>query len=188
MERGEIILLSGTSSSGKSTIAKGLQARFNKSFLHLKLDGFIEMLPRTDDWAMFQQMIHGMNRAIAAMAEVGNNLIVDHVLIDNAWLNQCLLLLSRNYVLFVGVDCPLEELERREQERDARRQGFARQQFENIHKGKIYDVRVNTFELNPDECVERVIMFYKNEKPTAFQKMRTEIKKAQRTGLKAKDF
>lgn len=174
MERGKIILLSGTSSSGKSTLAKGLQKILDAPFLHLQLDGFIEMLPLTDDWEMFQQMVRGMNRAIAAMAGEGNNLIVDHVLIDNVWLKQCLENLRENYVLFVGVDCPLEELERRERARDARRQGFARQQFEAIHEGKIYDVSVNTFEMSADECVEKVINFYRNETPTAFQKMRIE--------------
>jgi chloramphenicol 3-O phosphotransferase len=174
MKRGKIILLSGTSSSGKSTLAKGLQKVLDEPFLHLQLDGFIEMLPRTDDWEMFRQMVRGMNSAIAAMSEEGNNLIVDHVLIDNDWLDQCVQLFGENYVLFVGVDCPLEELERRETERDARRRGFARQQFENIHKGKIYDVLMNTFEMKPDECVAKVVDFYKSETPTAFQRMRIE--------------
>lgn len=167
-------MLSGTSSSGKSTLAKGLQKILDEPFLHLQLDDFIGMLPRTDDWEMFQQMVRGMNRAVAAMADEGNNLIVDHVLIDNDWLDQCLENLRENYVLFVGVDCPLGELERRESQRDARRQGFARQQFESIHKGKIYDVLVNTFEMSADECVEKVVSFYRTEKPEAFQKLRIE--------------
>ena len=174
MKRGKIILLSGASSSGKSTLAKGLQKILDEPFLHLQLDAFIKMLPRTDDWEMFRQMVRGMNRSIAAMTEEGNNLIVDHVLIDNEWLKQCLDILCENYVLFVGVDCPLDELERREKKRDARRQGFARQQFENIHKGRIYDVLVNTFEVKPDECVEKVFDFYRNESPTAFERMRNE--------------
>lgn len=169
-------MLSGTSSSGKSTLAKGLQKILDEPFLHVQLDAFIEMLPRTDDWEMFCQMVRGMNRAIAALADEGNNLIVDHVLIDSGWLRQCVEVLRGHYVLFVGVDCPLEELERREQTRDARRQGFARQQFENIHKGKIYDVRVNTFEMTPDECVAKVFDFYKNEAPAAFEKIRLENK------------
>jgi chloramphenicol 3-O phosphotransferase len=103
----------------------------------MQLDSYIEMLPRTDDWEMFQRMVRGLNRSIAVMSEEGNNLIVDHVLVDSAWLSQLLALLRERYVLFVGLHCPLGELERRERERDVRRQGFARQQFENIHKGKL---------------------------------------------------
>jgi chloramphenicol 3-O phosphotransferase len=175
MEHGKVILISGTSSSGKSTLAKGLQKLLGDPFLHLQLDSYIEMLPRTDDWEMFQRMVRGLNRSVAAMAEEGNNLIVDHVLIDNAWLEQLLELLHGHYVLFVGLDCPLEELERREQERDARRQGFARQQFDNIHTGKIYDLKLDTSVLSADESVARVLEFYNYNKPRAFAEMRAKV-------------
>jgi chloramphenicol 3-O phosphotransferase len=174
MEHGKIILISGTSSSGKSTLAKGLQKSLADPFLHLQLDSYIEMLPRTDDWEMFQRMVRGLNRSVAVMAEEGNNLIVDHVLIDNAWLNQLLELLYKNYVLFVGLHCLLEELERREQKRDARRQGFARQQFDNIHTGKIYDLKLDTSVFSAEECVERVVDFYNKNEPRAFEEMRAK--------------
>jgi len=169
MEHGKIILISGTSSSGKSTLAKGLQKSLADPFLHMQLDSYIEMLPRTDDWEMFQRMVRGMNRSIAVMAEEGNNLIVDHVLIDNVWLKQLLELLRNHYVLFVGLVCALDEVERREKKRDARRQGFARQQIENIHKGKIYDLELDTSILSAERCVERVVEFYNHEQPEAFQ-------------------
>jgi chloramphenicol 3-O phosphotransferase len=174
MKRGKIILLNGTSSSGKSTLAKGLQRVLSEPFLHFQLDAFIEMLPRTDDSEIFRTMVRGMNQSVVAMSNEGNNLIVDHVLINSDWLLQLLEVLHENDVLFVGIDCPLEELDRREKMRDAGRQGFARQQFENIHKDKIYDVSINTFELKPDECVQKVLDFYQNRKPTAFKKLRIE--------------
>ena len=174
MEHGKIILISGASSSGKSTLAKGLQKSLADPFLHLQLDSYIEMLPRTDDWEMFQRMVRGLNRSVAVMTEEANNLIVDHVLIDNAWLEQLLELLRERYVLFVGLHCPLEELERRESERDARRQGFARQQFENIHAGKIYDLKLDTSVLRAEECVERVLDFYNRNEPQAFEEMRAK--------------
>jgi chloramphenicol 3-O phosphotransferase len=175
MEHGKVILISGTSSSGKSTLAKGLQKSLIDPFLHMQLDSYIEMLPRTDDWEMFQRMVRGLNRSIAVMADEGNNLIVDHVLIDNAWLKQLLELLHEHYVLFIGLHCPLAELERREQERDARRQGFARQQFENIHKSKLYDLELDTSILSAEECMVRVLEFYTHKQPSAFQKMQGGI-------------
>lgn len=172
---GKVILISGTSSSGKSTLAKDLQKSLTEPFLHMQLDSYIEMLSRTDDWEIFQRMVKGFNRSIAVMAEEGNNLIVDHVLIDNAWLKQLLELLCDHYLLFIGLYCPLDELERREQKRDARRQGFARQQFENIHKGKIYDLELDTSILSSESCVERVVEFYNHERPRAFRQMRDVI-------------
>ena len=175
MGHGKIILISGTSSSGKSTLAKGLQRSLSEPFLHLQLDSYIEMLPRTDDAEMFRRMVRGLNRSIAVMSEEGNNLLVDHVLIDNAWLNQLLDLLGERYVLFVGLHCPLDELERRERTRDARRQGFARQQIGSIHKGKTYDLELDTSVLSPEECVARVLKFYNQGQPAAFERMRGAI-------------
>ncbi len=172
MNLGKIIFLNGASSSGKSVLAAALQKRLAEPFLHLQLDTFIEMLPRTNDVDMFLRMANGMHRSIAAMSEEQNNLIVDHVLIEKIWLNQCLELLSERYVLFVGLHCPLKELERRERERDARRQGFARAQLEKIHKDKIYDLELNTQALSVQECALQVLEFYDTKQPAAFDRMR----------------
>jgi chloramphenicol 3-O phosphotransferase len=172
MGYGKIILISGTSSSGKSTLAKGLQQSLPEPFLHLQLDSYIGMLPRTDDVEMFQRMVRGLNRSIAVMSEEGNNLLVDHVLIDNAWLSQLLELLGGRHVLFVGLHCHLDELERRERMRDAGRQGFARQQLGSIHQGKTYDLEIDTSVLSPAECVAQVLKFYNQGRPAAFERMR----------------
>ncbi len=150
-----------------------------EDFLHLQLDAFIHMLPRTDDLEMFMRMVSGMNSSIAAMSDEQNNLIVDHVVVDKTWMDQCLELLGDRYVLFIGLHCPLEELERRERERDSRRQGFARAQIENIHRGKIYDIELNTHSTSVERCAELVLDFYNTKRPTAFDRMRTAA------GLKA---
>jgi chloramphenicol 3-O phosphotransferase len=170
--RGTVILLSGTSSSGKSTLARGLQERLGNTFLHLELDAFIRMMADPGDPVLFERMVSGMNRAVAGLAEAGNDLIVDHVLVDNKWLKQLLDLLAEATVYFVGVDCSLPELERREKLRDARRQGFASQQFEAIHRGKIYDILVDTERLSPEECLSVVSRFLASEPPTAFERLR----------------
>ncbi len=172
MVPGKIIFLNGASSSGKSSIAKEVQKRLAEPFLHLELDAFIQMLPRLDDGELFMRMVRGMNRSIAAMSDEGNNLIVDHVLIEPVWLQQCLDLLRDRYVLFIGLHCPLEELERRERSRDARRQGFARAQLPKIHKGKLYDLELDTHALSAEQCADQVLEFYNTKQPTAFDKMR----------------
>ena len=153
-------------------MAKELQKRLKEDFLHLQLDAFIEMLPRTDDIDLFMKMVAGMNRCIAAMTEAGNNLIVDHVLVDKSWMDQCLEYLGGRYVLFVGLSCPLEELERREKNRDKRRQGFARAQIKNIHLKKQYDIELDTHALTVEQCAEKVLDFYRTKRPTAFAEMR----------------
>ena len=172
MSPGKIIYLNGVSSSGKSSIAIELQKRLTEDFFHVRLDAFIDMLPHTDDMDMFMRMVSGMNRSIAAMAEEQNNLIVDNVVIEKVWMDQTLELLGGHYVLFVGLSCPLKELERREQKHGKRRQGFARAQIKNIHQGKIYDIELDTHALSVEQCVEQVLDFYNSQRPTAFDKMR----------------
>lgn len=173
MNQGKIIFLNGVSSAGKSVLAAELQKRLAEPFLHFQLDSFIKMLPPTNDVDMFLRMANGMHRSIAAMSEEQNNLIIDHVLIEKNWLDQCLELLNDRYVLFIGLYCPLKELERRERGRDPKRQGFARAQLEKIHKDKIYDLKLNTETLSVQDCALKVLKFYNTKQPTAFDKMRS---------------
>jgi len=175
MDSGKIIFLNGVSSSGKSTLAIELQKSLTEDYFHIQLDDFIKMMPRTDDMDMFYRMVDGMHRSIVAMSDAQNNLIVDHVLIEPIWMKQCLEFLGGRYVLFVGLFCPLKELERREQKRDSRRQGFAKAQIENIHTDKIYDIELDTNKLNAEQCVEHVLDFYKNKQPSSFEKMREKL-------------
>jgi len=46
MNTGKIILLNGTSSSGKSTLLRGLQQVLSQPYLEMGLDKFIWMLPK----------------------------------------------------------------------------------------------------------------------------------------------
>lgn len=168
---GKVIFISGASSSGKTTLAAGLQQKLPEPFLHVQMDSFISMLPPDSDWSLFRKMVRGMNRSILAMAEEGNNLIVDTVLFERDWLLQCLELLHEHYVLFIGLHCPLGELERRERTRGPSGQGYARQQLKGIHKDRIYDIELDTGALEPLACEERVLDFYSNRQPAAFSKM-----------------
>ena len=174
MKQGKIIFLNGASSSGKSTIARLLQERLEEPFLHMQLDAFIDMLPRVND-DLVLKMAPGFHQSIAAMARAGNNVIADHVLVaDGHWLRECVHLLT-GYVLFVGLHCPLPELERRERGREARRQGFARAQFDIVHRGKVYDVEFDTSQLKPVQCVQEIIAFYSDQEPTAFLQLRQSL-------------
>ncbi len=106
-----IILLNGTSSSGKTTIAKQLQQQLPTPFMHVQVDTFAEMLPEgfleNGDpelrRATGPKLISGYHRALAALAEAGNDLIVDHVIPSPKWFAECVTLFAPYRVLFVGV-------------------------------------------------------------------------------------
>ena len=108
---------------------------------------------------------------LPALATAGNNLIVEHIVETSAWMHRLLHLLDQIDVFFVGVHCPLPELERRESERGNRRIGEAQADYKIVHTFGIYDFEVlSTLPL--DENVNALISAWKTrQRPSAFQKM-----------------
>jgi chloramphenicol 3-O phosphotransferase len=118
-------------------------------------------------------IIAGFHAAAAAIAHAGNLVIIDDVLEEEPpWIEHMLALFDGLDVTFVGVHCPLEELERREKKRGDRRPGMARQQFEQVHAQAIYDVEVDTVALSPGECASMVIKCMgAKQRPSAFERL-----------------
>ena len=84
-------------------------------------------------WTLEEEthIIAGFHAAAAATARAGNLVIIDDVLEENPpWIESLLTLFEGIEVIFVGVYCPLEELEGREQARGNRKPGQARIPFE----------------------------------------------------------
>jgi Chloramphenicol phosphotransferase-like protein len=83
---------------------------------------------------------------------------------------------SNHPVLFVGVDCPLEELERRERERGDRSPGQAKWQYEHIHGHATYDITVNTFEMTIEACADTITsMMDRPEDWKAFKTLKNQL-------------
>ena len=106
MDKGTVIILNGTSSSGKTSIVKALQEVLDEPYLDAGIDKFLFMLPkcylneplwhRVIDYfyadpinrtglsikagPVGHRVIAGMHRSIAALARAGNNVVADHVL------------------------------------------------------------------------------------------------------------
>jgi len=149
----QIIFLHGASSSGKSTLARALQAALPEPFWHYSIDhlrdsGVLPMvrfksgeLSWTDQRAAF---FDGFHRSVAAFADAGNNLILEHILDTPGWQQQLATLLASHDMLFVGLHCGLDELKRREAARGDRPAGSAEADFTSIHAGRRYDVEIHT--------------------------------------------
>jgi chloramphenicol 3-O phosphotransferase len=169
-----VILLNGVGSAGKSSIAKALQTITAEPFLHVAMDAFLDMMPARywdhPDGLVFEtaqqdgkptvviksgpvvdRTLHGMRRAVAAMAHAGNNLIVDDVLLENEMAEYAALLADVTFHA-VGVFAPLDVLEARERERGDRLIGLARWQYDRVHDGKRYDLELDTGTATPMEC------------------------------------
>jgi len=164
-----IILLNGTSSAGKTTLAKSLQQVMDAPYLHAPIDSFEDMMPGHERlgepgsrlWqSVFNRMLSGFHHSVAALAAAGSNLIVDHVLVQGVepenWLTECLDLLTPFTVYFIGVHCPLEELLRRERARGDRGEGQAERQLSQVHRHGVYDLELDTSVLSAEQCALKV--------------------------------
>ncbi len=159
----DIIFLNGTSSSGKTTLSKALQDQLEEVYLHVPLDAFGVMFPQSKlgDQELCAsaepKLFAGFYSCVAALVRCGNKVIVDTVAFKHQ--EQIFLPLFRSFrVVYVGVKCPLEELERREKARGDRAVGLARHQFSE-HGFLRYDVEVDTHEHSAEECAALIKRF-----------------------------
>jgi chloramphenicol 3-O phosphotransferase len=163
-----IIVLNGTSSSGKSSLARALQARMAAPIQHLQLDAFRRMEPN-DYWEAWHEqdpelvalkhagLCRAMHAALSEYARHGLDVIFDTVLWHREDWRYLLEDLDGLPVYLVGVTCELEELARREQARGDREAGLAAGQFKAIHTGKVYDFQVDTTTSSTEQCAGEVL-------------------------------
>jgi chloramphenicol 3-O phosphotransferase len=172
-----VVLLHGTSSSGKTTVARAIQGLSEEPWLYLGIDAFwgaiderwMEHGPRASEgfaWMedstivagpVGQRLAAGMRGAVAAVARAGNDLLVDDVFIDPSWLDAWRRELAGLRWLLVGVMAPIEVLEQRESARGNRIAGEARSQVDVIHIGIDYDVSVDTSRQSPEQCARAIL-------------------------------
>jgi chloramphenicol 3-O phosphotransferase len=180
MSGGKIILLNGASSSGKSTLARAIQARIEEPFWHISIDHLRDagVLPLARiksgefSWkAMRAAFFEGFDMSLAAYAQAGNNLIVEHIVETPDWMARLVRLLAPYDVFFVGVHCDLDELERREAARGDRPVGDARRDFETIHRHATYDFEIDTTRKRGDEAERAIAAWRARGAPSAFARM-----------------
>jgi chloramphenicol 3-O-phosphotransferase/GNAT superfamily N-acetyltransferase len=187
MTPGTILLLNGTSSSGKTCILEALQTMLVEPYLNAGIDKFIWMLPKryldrplwddvlgraTEAGEMGQRLFSGMHHAIVTLSRAGLNVVADHVLVDPAWVRECSALFADLPAYLIGIRCPLEVLEQRERERKDRTLGQARAQFERVHARGVYDVEVDTSQFSPEECARLIREHIQHHTPQAFCQLR----------------
>lgn len=193
MNTGTVIFLNGTSSAGKTSISNELMQTLNEDFIYLSVDNAIagvndmlmnmfgKQITRDEIRTIEQEemienpVISLFHHYIMAFSRIGKNVIVDHVLIDRSWLEECIKLLHNTQTFYIGVHCPLEELERRERERGDRPIGLAKAQFEMVHKHSRYDFEVNTNNNSITECADMIKEFIVTNQPNALKELKVKM-------------
>jgi chloramphenicol 3-O phosphotransferase len=166
-----VIVLNGGSSSGKSGIARCLQAILPDPWLALGVDKLIEAMPASMEASEagiefapdggitvgpeFRRVEAAWMAGIAAMTHAGARVILDEAFVGQAasqqrW-QQALGVLD---VLWVGVRCDSAVAAGREIARGDRVGGMAASQADAVHKGVVYDLEVDTTHTEALACAQ----------------------------------
>jgi chloramphenicol 3-O phosphotransferase len=174
---GRAILLNGASSSGKTSIGRALQEVLDGPWYFFPVDALgamrsdIHTGSQSEIDATLRRMRKGYHRAVAALASVGNNVIMDYPL-SAAWrLDDLLDVLATIRVTLVDVYCAPDELDRRERGRGDRPAGLARSQRVFGHDDR--DITVDTTSMSAHVCASAVAAQVAALGPdTAFDRLR----------------
>lgn len=172
MTKGNIIWLNGVSSSGKSTLTKELQKRLPKPYYCISQDTFTDIIAPClsgdyqgiDGESLWYQAVDAMYHTIKTYSDMGLNVIVDHVILnqkdekEQRLFDSCRKELMNHPITFIKVECSLEELNRRELSRGDRELGNAKLQYElGLYPPDNYDVIVDTSNMPLDQCAEEIL-------------------------------
>ena len=156
MKKGNIVLLNGVTSAGKTTLVKELQAVFDEPYYYVALDTFNDVVcPFTAGKGKFQDP-EIMNRAVFVMhllirdfSRKGLNVVVDHILLDyGKWFNDCIDILHEYPVI------------------------------EKMHKHGIYDVTISNSDNTIEENAIKIKQALLNRNEwTAFKQLKLIIDK-----------
>ena len=169
----QVIVLNGGSSSGKSGIARCLQAVLPDPWLALGVDRLLEALPASLQTSAagiefaadgeitvgpdFRALEAAWIAGVAAMARAGARIILDEAFLGGAASQQrWQTALGTMPVLWVGVRCEGAVAAGREIARGDRIVGMAASQADLVHQGVVYDLQVDTTHTEALECA-RVI-------------------------------
>ena len=167
MTQGSIILLNGTPSSGKTTLARALQDAFPQPVFFQSLDDFRLAVPArfwvgdSQTFRLFGPLLKAWLAMLRDVAVRGIPVVAESVLLDTPTSRE----LYRDIhsgdldVLLVGVTCPLSVVRQREAARADRLNGqqeVTAEEVELVHR-HTYDLTVDTSSEQTARSVERII-------------------------------
>ncbi len=186
----DVILLNGTSSSGKSTLTQALQARL--PFVRMGIDDFIwQRVPSSwydavgtllrgsrDDQAPVEyadepkKLFRAYHRAVRACVTEGLGVVVDDAIVNRELLDDWAKALDGIDVFFVGVHCAAEELILRERARGDRAPGMAVGGIKRMHAHAVYDLEVDSTATVPSALATQILeAIDRRGSPSAFERM-----------------
>jgi chloramphenicol 3-O phosphotransferase len=194
MKLPDVILLNGTSSSGKSTLTQALQARL--PFVRMGIDDFIwQRVPSSwydavgtllrgsrDDQTPVEyadepkKLFRAYHRAVRACVTEGLGVVVDDAIVNRELLDDWVKALDGIDVFFVGVHCAAEELILRERARGDRVPGMAVGGIKRMHAHAMYDLEVDSTATVSSALATQILeAIDRRGSPSAFERMRLRL-------------
>jgi chloramphenicol 3-O phosphotransferase len=135
-------------------------------------DGVQIALPTLGPRAL--EVLEDMYASMEARADAGANLIVDDVLWHPRALAMAIAHFADRDAWLIDVFCPVEIAVEREKRRGDRAAGGAALFAEAVHRHGVYDIRVDTSALTPDEAAKQVVgALSLKPAPQAFRDLRS---------------
>lgn len=186
-----IILLNGTSSAGKSTLARILQERYDGVLLLYGVDTMVQgAFPEKCDVSPWNEQAIRLEMAevggaphatllvspymypvyrsavlfYQALSRQGYQVIVDEVLFDPNRIDPYFELLAGETVYFIGVKPEKEVVVQRERERGDRIPGLAAGLYDEVYDPRFaYDLLLDTGRVAPEEAAAAILSYLEEE-------------------------
>ena len=145
--RGRVLVLSGPSSSGKSTVAREFQQSEDTPWLTLDADVVLAAYPfdKAPELATTARRLNlGLFASAAAFARAGVDVICEQVFWNQATYDDARACLDGLPACFVEVTVELDVAEKREARRDERMAGTSREQRSQLWTEVKYDYQLDT--------------------------------------------
>ncbi len=164
-----VVILNGTSSSGKSSIAKKIQEQLDLPIMHAQVDHFLELF----NFESFKTGVESLEavktgfslfeNSIENMCKTKYPILIDTVFERAEYFQGTINAIHNRVIYLIGIHCPVIELNIREKNRGDRRIGLAGEQFSLVHENMSYDFEVDTSIHSPAECASKIIEFINNK-------------------------
>lgn len=162
-----VVVLNGTSSSGKTALARATQDIADRLFLNFSIDSILYALPQRAidrirsgaDIAdlRYPDLVRAFYACVRELLALNYDLVIDNAVTARYHAELLLSAIGSHKALLVGLHCPATTLRQREHDRGDRRVGLAEQQIGGIHTWLEYDLVIDTSAMSPEQAAAQVV-------------------------------